>query len=109
MVAQLIKTQVEKIEYRERTLFWSLFSVFVFFVFLYGYFVNGAIMNAVHKENLQSKISALNTNVNALEFQYLGMKNGITMDLALSRGYVQVPESHFALLSQNHSLSVNEN
>jgi len=109
MVAQVLKTYKEKIEYREKMIFWSLFSVFVFFLFFYGYFVNSAIMHAVHKEQMENKISMITTNITTLESQYLSLKDSITMDLALSKGFVAIPESHFAVLSPKETLSVNEN
>ncbi len=111
MVAQVIKNQIEKIEYREKNIFWSLFSVFVFFLVSYGVLVNNTIMNAVAKQNMEKEMATLNSEVNSMEFNYLNMKNNITMERALSLGFVAVSEEKFASVSGNTnlSLSVNEN
>jgi ABC-type uncharacterized transport system permease subunit len=112
MVKQIIKKQIEKIEYREKKIFWVLFSVFVFFVASYGMFLNGAIMNAVSKQNMESQMTSLGSNVNALESQYLNIKNGISMNMALSKGFVAVSSDKFASVDsaeKNLSLSINEN
>lgn len=112
MVAQVIKNHIEKIEYREKKIFWTLFSVFVFFLISYGVLVNAAILHAVAQQNMEKEIASLSTEVNSMEFQYLGMKNNITMSLAKSLGFVPVSTEVFAIASAprtNLSLSVNEN
>ena len=112
MVAQIIKNQIEKIELREKKIFWSLFFVFALLLVSYGFLVNKAILNAVAKQNLESQMSSLNSNVDSLESTYLSMENSITMDLALRNGYVQVPEDNFAVIVPAKSglaLSLNEN
>ncbi len=111
MVAQIIKNQIDKIEYREKKIFWSLFLVFAFLLIAYGFLVNRTILNAVAKQNLQSQISSLNSSVDSLEFKYLGLENNITIDLALSKGYVSVPVDTFAVIATEgaRTLSLNEN
>jgi hypothetical protein len=112
MVKQIIKNQIEKIEYRDKKVFWSLFSVFVFFVASYGFLLNSTMMNAVSKQNMGKQISTLGSEVNTLEFKYLNVKNSITLDLAASKGFVAVASNKFAVIdsAQNSlSLSINEN
>lgn len=113
MVKQIFNSHIEKIEHRERKIFWSLFSMFVLFVVSYGFLLNGTMMNAVSKQNAEKQISVLNSEVNTLEFQYLNIKNSITLDLAESiKGFVPVKQDKFAIVNPNSkglSLSVNEN
>jgi len=112
MVAQAIKNQIEKIEYREKMIFWNLFFVFVLLLLSYGFLINKTILNAVAKQDLQRQISSLNSNVDSLEFTYLSMENNITVDLALSKGFVSVPENTFAVIAPakgGSALSINEN
>ena len=111
MVAQVIKNQIEKIEYREKKIFWTLFSVFVFFLIAYGVLVNKAIMNAVAQQNLQQDLASLNSNVDGLDFQYLNMENNITIDTATADGFVAVAAEKFAVIgdARANALSVNEN
>lgn len=111
MVAQVIKNQIEKIEYREKKIFWILFFVFASLLISYGFLVNHAIMNAVAGQKLESQMSALDSNVDSLESSYLSMENNITMQLALSEGFVSVSENDFAVIdpARSSALSLNEN
>jgi len=112
MVAQVIKNQIEKIEYREKKIFWVLFSLFTFFVVSYGLLVNNIFANGVSQQSMEKSIISLNTEVNTLEFQYLGFKNSITLAFAQSKGFVSTTFDKFAVINSNQkniSLSVNEN
>ena len=107
MVAEVIKNQIEKIEHREKKIFWILFSMFVFLLFFYGFLINRTIVNAVYKQQMEKNIISLNSEVNAMDFQYLGMKNNITEELASSKGFVTVPGTNFAFVRDtNTSLSL---
>ncbi len=112
MVAQIIKKQIEQIEYREKKIFWVLFSLFAFLIISYGILVNNIFSNGVSQQNMEKNIVSLNSDVNTLEFQYLGLKNSITLALAESKGFVSVAIDKFAVVNsvqKNLSLSVNEN
>jgi len=112
MVSRVIKNQIEKIEYREKKIFWYLFSVFAFFVVSYGFLLNSTMMNTVSKQNMEKEITSLSSNVNSLEFQYLNIKNSITLNLAKSKGFILVSSDKFAVIDptqKNLSLSINEN
>jgi len=113
MVAQVIKKQIDRIEYIEKIVFWFLLSVFVTLLFAYSYFLCGAMMNAIAEQNIDKEIASLNTEVNALEYKYLNLKNSITMELALANGFVNVDEHKFAVATHVpntvSSLSINEN
>ena len=112
MVKQIINNQIEKIEYREKKIFWVLFSIFVFFIMSYGFLLNNTMMSAVSKQKMEKEMITLGSEVNSLEFQYLNVKNSITLELAQSKGFVVVSLDKFAVIkptSQNLSLSINEN
>jgi hypothetical protein len=111
MVSRRIKNQIiEKIEYREKKMFFVLFSVFVFFLISYGVLVNSTIMNAVAKQQMEKDMITLNSEVNAMEFEYINMKNSITMDFAKSLGFVSVSGEHIAVITPTKStLSINQN
>ncbi len=112
MVAQVIKNQIEKIEHREKKIFWILFSEFVFLLFFYGFLVNRTIVNAVYSQKMEREMALLNSEVNHMDFQYLEMKNNITHELALSKGFVNTPRINFAFIKDTTSalsLSVSGN
>ncbi len=112
MVKEAIQKQIEILEYRERKIFWLLFSIFVFFVVSYGFLLNSTIMSAVSKQKMEREILSMSSDVNSMEFQYLTIKNGITLSLAHSKGFVSVQSDKFASINptqKNISLSINEN
>lgn len=112
MVKELINNQIKKIEFREKKIFWVLFSTFVFFTVSYGFLLVSIMTNGVAKQNMDHEMIALGSDVNSLEFEYLNIKNSITIDLAKSRGFVSVAADKFAVagsLKTNLSLSINEN
>ncbi len=109
MVAEVIKKQIRNIEYREKQIFWILSITFVFLLVSYGFLINNTIANAISKENMQKELSSLNSEINSAEFQYLNIKNSINITMALSKGFVSVPNNNFALVSPSRSLSLSIN
>ncbi len=90
-----IKRQLNRFELAEKKLFW-IFSILVFtLAFSYGVFVNRAILNGVYSQKMSSSISKISQELNNLEYTYLESKNAITIDLALSKGFVQINEQKF--------------
>ena len=84
----------------------------VFFVMIYGFSIVSTMMNGVSSQKMEKEMVSLNSGVNSLEFQYLNIKNSITLELAKSEGYVAVLSEKFAVFDQNSqkvSLSINEN
>jgi hypothetical protein len=112
MVAKVIQNQIDRIEYREKSIFWIFFSVFIFLLVSYGFMVNKTIVNAVSKQQTEKNIIVLNSEVNSIESKYLDLKNDITIDLALSKGFTINDNVKYVINSlseQKVSLSINEN
>ena len=112
MVAQILQKQIGRIEYKEKKIFWSLFSLFVFFIVSYGFLLNSTMINTVSKQRMEKEMVSLSSQVNSLEFQYLNIKNSITLGLAQSKGFIPVVSDKFATIDstqKNISLSINEN
>ena len=70
-----------------KTLFWSMFSVLVVMFSLYGYMVNQTVWNAFNRDNAEEQIIALNSKLGDLEFQYINLSNGISMEKAVELGF----------------------
>jgi hypothetical protein len=111
-MVEAIKNKINNIEYREKKIFWTLFSIFLFLLVSYGIEINNTIMNAVSKQNMEKEMISLNTDINSMEFDYINAKNKITLDYAHSLGYVSISNDKFASISTNYnslSLHINEN
>ncbi|MDD4803653.1 MAG: hypothetical protein PHN69_00575 [Candidatus Pacebacteria bacterium] len=111
MVTQIFKKQIERIEYREKNIFWIFFCIFIFFLFSYGFIVNKTIANAINKQQMEEEILILNSDINSMESSYLSLKKDVTIDLAIAKGFIKNSQEKYAVVSINNSLSlsVNEN
>ncbi len=100
----------EKIEYREKKIFWILFSLFVFFLVSYGVLVVHTVSNGINKQKIAEEMHTLSTSVSALDYQYLELKNSITDELALKDGFVHIADTQFAFTNKTPAnLSINKN
>ncbi len=112
MTTYALKNKIESVDYRQKAIFWALFLIVVFMLSSYGFLVIKSITNGINKDTMQKKIITLNSDVNSLEFQYLNIKNNITLSFAESHGFVAVSNEKFVALSsdaKSSSLSVNKN
>lgn len=111
-MVETIKNKINDIGNKEKKIFWSLFSIFLFLLISYGIEINNTILNAVSKQKMEKEMISLNSDINSMEFEYIKAKNKITLDYANSMGFVSVSNDKFALISNNKdnlSLSINEN
>lgn len=87
-----------------------LFSVTIFLMFLYLYFVNSAAFNAAAQENFIEEIHQLQTSLNELEFDYMEKSRNIEKDSAASFGLREVQDSEIIFVQRDITtrLSFNE-
>ena len=78
-----------------KTLSWGLFALLVLCLLSYGYFVRSTIVNIVLRQNAEQALVALNSNISNLEADYIKAKNDVTMEFALSQGFVPVSGEKF--------------
>ncbi|MFA6227132.1 MAG: hypothetical protein WC631_01455 [Candidatus Paceibacterota bacterium] len=111
-MTKAIKNQIGKFTYGEKNVTRILLSVFVSLLASYIILVYGVVMNSIKTERLEKDVSVLNSSINSAEFNYLNAKNAITMDLAVSKGFIAIKNQKFLALkpsSNGLSLSTNEN
>lgn len=93
--------------HKEKILVWLLsISIVVSFV-LYMFLVNGAVLNVVAREEIGNNVATLNAHVSELEFEYIALKNSISIQYAYDRGFEDVEEVTFAKRLDVPSLSLN--
>ena len=74
---------------------WFMVSILVFCLFSYGYFVRGAIVNIVARQNMETEFNVLNSKVSDLEAEYIKAENIVTPELAANLGFVAVTGQRF--------------
>ena len=90
-----IKKRIINAEYSERKTFWYLALFIVVFSGFYIYFVNGAIINVVERQKIEKEIASINSRIGDMESSYLGLNNKISLDYALSLGFVKVGKEKY--------------
>ncbi len=93
--------------HKEKILFWLLAMVITAFFILYMFLVNGAIQNVVAREEIENNLATLNAEVSELEFEYIALKNSITIQYAYERGFEEAENITFARRGAGSNLSFN--
>jgi hypothetical protein len=75
---------------REKEIFWTLAGILLLCAAFYMYSINATIHNVVDRQNLENKATQLTLSIGTQEFQYISMRNSITLSLAESLGFKEV-------------------
>ena len=74
----------------------------------YVYFVNTTVHHVVERKALDSTAGEQATRVSELEFDYMALKNSITLETAYAAGFQESPRTHFiAKVQAPPSLTLN--
>lgn len=79
----------------EKNIFWTLVGVLFFCAVFYMYSINVTIRNVVARESLENKVAELTLAIGNKEFQYISLRNTITLPLAYSLGFKDVKEKTY--------------
>ena len=78
-----------------KALFFILSAVLLTIFAMYVYLVNKTIMNVVARESATQELSTLSGSLGELEFDYMALKNTVTLDLAYSEGFKDMSPTRF--------------
>lgn len=84
----------------DRSVFHVLFAVFVIVFVLYFYFFSHTILNVIDRKNLESSVRDLSSKVDSLGIKYIELSKTIDYNLALSLGFKESVDTHFASRKQ---------
>lgn len=90
-MVEMMKNEIQD----KKNIFWFLIIGIVIFLGLYVYFVSKTIVNVVARQKIERTISALSSNVEKLEAQYFSLKSKVTVDLAISKGFTNIPPATY--------------
>ena len=108
-MTEKIKNRIEKIEDLEKRLFWGIFSLVVLMFGAYGFLAIKMNVNGIRVDGYQKEIGKLSSKVGLLETDYLKLKNGITAELAYSKGFVNTKDQAFVSInSVPKTITLNE-
>ena len=95
---------------QNKLIIWTLIGLIFTVLFLYGYFVNAAILHVAASQKIDKNISTLTSTSENLETQYMAIETSLTLPLAYSLGFNDAGNPIF--ISQNPTgkfLSLNSN
>ena len=73
--------------HKNKVIFLAMLLVSALSVVVYIYAVTRTVHNIVNRQSIETELSKLSTNISELEFQYIAIKNGVTIDFAKSLGF----------------------
>jgi hypothetical protein len=103
-----VNLKIKTLSYDTRVkAFWTLAALSTISLVIYMVGVMLTIHHTVARQNLQDQVSTLTTEVSNLEFQYIALQNGLTLNLAYSRGFEDVTNPLYISRAAESSLSFN--
>lgn len=100
--------KIKTISYDHRaSLFWFLVATALLSLLIYIYSINTIARNIAVRQNLEEKITQTTANLATLEFNYIELKNNVTIELAQSHGFKEVKDPLYVSRSPSASLSFN--
>jgi hypothetical protein len=78
-----------------RTLFYLLTALLITVFGYYAYLINRTVMNVVARENTEREIAALSGTIGELEFEYITLRNAVTLELAHAKGFQDATPTQF--------------
>ena len=97
------------LSYESRTsFFWSLISLSAFSLIAYIYAINATAHHIAVRENLEEKVSNIESELGSLEFAYIDLKNNVSIDTARELGFKEVSKPlYVSRQAQAGSLTLN--
>lgn len=76
----------------ERVWVLSLCGILISIFALYMYFVTTSVVQVVVRQEINQEITQVKSQISALEAEYMSLQYGISDEIALHEGYVDVDE-----------------
>lgn len=73
-----------------KKVFWFLTSSLIVFLGLYIYLVSDTTYSIILRQRTEKSITSAESNLGKLEAEYLNLKNDVTKDLALAKGFKEI-------------------
>jgi hypothetical protein len=89
---------------KEKFVFWSLLGILFLSAGFYMYLINATVHNVVARQNLENEATRLTLSIGKQDYQYITLRNNITLGLAHSLGFSEVSDKTF--ISRNSSAKV---
>jgi hypothetical protein len=100
------KARAITLEDRQRV-FWFLAGASALSIFIYIYAVNATAHHLAVRQNLESEVSEMSSEISRLEFEAIALRNDVTIDTARQLGFTEVKEPLYVSRTSAGSLTLN--
>ena len=90
---------------REKAIFWTLLGILFLSVGFYLFCINTTVRNVVSREKMENESIKIALDISNKEFQYISMKNSITISLAYALGFKDSSQKTFLSKNSNSVVS----
>lgn len=90
---------------KEKAIFWALLSILILSAAFYMYCINSTVRNVVLREQFENEATKIALDISNKEFQYISMRNSITLEFAHSLGFKDVSNKTFLTKNANTVVS----
>ena len=87
--------------------FWTLVTISMVSLLAYMYAINITARNIAHRASLEREVADISTGLDALEFEFIELRNNVTLELAYEKGFKEEKSPLFVSRSKAASLSFN--
>ena len=100
--------RVMAISYESRTrFFWSLITLSAFSLLAYVYAINATAHHIAVREHLEEKVAHIESELGALEFAYIDLRNNVSIETARELGFKEVREPLYVSRKTDSALTLN--
>jgi heme/copper-type cytochrome/quinol oxidase subunit 2 len=100
------KTKIISYE-RQVQIFWTLVAICIISLSVYVWGINATTRNVASHQSLERELTQKVAELSSLEFDYIELKNEVTMELARSYGYSEVKDPIYVSRITSSNLSLN--
>ncbi len=90
-----IKKNIELLNEKNITVFWSTVSVLSILTVAYFVLVFSVFSIGIAREEINNKTEAMSTEIEQMEFTYISAQNAITPDSAQNKGFLAVKDVQY--------------
>ena len=98
-MTKAIQNKINIIENNDRMIFMTLVNCLFLSLFAYMFFVGGAFLGGVERQEIARQFDITSNSVHSLETQYLALRNSINDDYVKGQGFVAATENKTKYIS----------
>ncbi len=96
------RTLTQHFEEYDRRIFWTVCWCTAFTIFLYIYFLGTSVYSVIARKQAEVNVANLTSRISQLESEYVLLDKKINLDLAHTKGYIDVAVPRYVSRATSH-------